>query len=120
MTTRYRRDPAAITPDAFVSFTLSEVEWQDRVVIPLLRRLGWRVHVIRRSDRGHHPGADDGWPDLFATRERRAVAIELKATDGRLADDQGEWLHALGRVPGIEALVVRMSADTTDLEAFLR
>jgi hypothetical protein len=44
-----------------------------------------------------------GWPDLFMTRDGRAIAAELKSAKGRVTKAQQQWLDELDDVPGIEA-----------------
>ena len=48
-----------------------------------------------------HPG----WPDLFACRGDRAVAIECKSDTGKPTPDQYVWLNMLDAA-GIEAYVI--------------
>jgi hypothetical protein len=50
-----------------------------------------------------------GWPDLFCLRDGRAVALELKAQNGRLTATQSDVLRVLAGVPGITAMVARPS-----------
>lgn len=74
-----------------------------------LGRWRWIFHGKGRVGRGQkwqtpmkgHPG----WPDLFAVRRDRAVAIECKSDTGQATDDQYIWLNAL-RAAGVEAYLV--------------
>ena len=62
-----------------------------RHVITYAEFHGWLVYHTFDSRRS---GA--GFPDLFMVRGNRAVAIECKASKGRVTDDQRRWLQALG------------------------
>jgi hypothetical protein len=77
---------------------MTEKELQTGV-IELARVLGWRCAHFRpaQTSKGWRTpvGADGaGWPDLFLCRER-VVALELKATGGKLRPEQADWLRAL-------------------------
>jgi hypothetical protein len=43
-------------------------------------------------------GDGKGWPDLTLVRGDRLIFAELKSTEGKLTDDQVEWLTMLGNV----------------------
>ena len=60
-----------------------------------------------------------GWPDLFAIRGERAVAIELKRDGNKPAPAQEAWLARLRGV-GIEAHVATLPADFHFLDQLLR
>jgi hypothetical protein len=45
-----------------------------------------------------------GWPDIFAVRDERAVAIEVKGDGDQMRPEQLEWLAALSAA-GIETFV---------------
>jgi Holliday junction resolvase len=68
-------------------------------------------HDSRRSVRG--------WPDVFAVKGSRSVAIEIKTMTGCVSREQAEWLDALN-VAGIEALVVRLPRDWARIAEVLR
>lgn len=79
-------------------------------VLALLAFYGWRAvhHKPARLPNGrmvtayNGPGAK-GWPDIFAVRRGRALAIELKVGSRKPQPEQREWLEALDEVDGIEA-----------------
>lgn len=77
------------------------------------RLMGWRTYHPWMSVR-----SVPGWPDLFAVRRGRAVAVELKTARGRVTEAQREWIAALNAVPGITALVAT-PADWDKLEELL-
>ena len=62
-----------------------------------LTQLGWLYFHPRYSIR-----SVPGWPDIFALRGPRALAIELKSTTGTLTVHQARWLDAFSQCPGIE------------------
>src|SRR5690606_19999430 len=72
--------------------------------------LGYRISVMHDS-RGEHWGADSGWPDLFAVRDGRAYAIEIKVPPDEPTDEQRTWLRELDRLPGVTAAIFRSCGD---------
>jgi hypothetical protein len=94
--------------------TITERQWQ-KTVEQLLTALGWRFFHApdnRPAKNGAIQNVKAGWPDLFAVRGERAIAIELKSETGKTSPDQDEWLAALA-MTGIETYVWRPS----DVEA---
>lgn len=95
---------------------IPEKEWQ-RTITDAMSAHGWRwVHVppSRRSETRWTTAIDGsgrGWPDLFAARDDRAVAFELKAERGRVTEEQAKWIKRLSAVSGIEAHVIRLPRD---------
>lgn len=81
-------------------------------VIHLAHLFGWRVvhfrPAITRSGRWatHGQGDVTGWPDIFAVRGERAMALELKSDRGRVTEAQYEWLESLSKA-GVECHVCR-------------
>ena len=82
-------------------------------VLGLLEQRGWRaIHQLPAvvGQRGHMltayqgPGAK-GWPDIFAVRGDRAIAMELKAGRNKPSAEQLAWLADL-RAAGIETYIV--------------
>jgi VRR-NUC domain len=100
---------------------MSEAEFQ-RTVCEALRVLGWRYCHFRpgRSSKGWRTPLtrDAGYPDITAVRADRVLFVELKAEKGRLSDEQGRWLAALG-LAGQEVHCWRPS-DWDVIEATLR
>ena len=91
---------------------ISEREWQQTVE-GLLTLYGWRwyhTHDSRRSVAG--------FPDIFATKGVRAIALELKSEAGKPTAAQSAWLDAL-EATGIWCHVVYPSGRR-ELEAMLR
>jgi hypothetical protein len=78
---------------------MTEREFQ-RTVTDSLSALGWRWTHFRpaRTNRGWRTplSGDPGFPDIVAVRDDRVLWIELKAEAGRLSEEQGRWLAALG------------------------
>jgi hypothetical protein len=78
---------------------MTESEFQ-RTVCEALRVLGWRFCHFRpgRTSRGWRTPitGDAGYPDITAVRGDRVLWIELKGEKGRLSEEQGRWLAALG------------------------
>lgn len=85
---------------------VAEADFQATLV-GVARALGWRcVHfgVGWTSGRGWKTAARYdavGWPDLIMVKNR-LIAVECKATDGRLSAEQQAWLDLL-REAGIES-----------------
>lgn len=97
------------TARAILDASTSERDLQAAVVA-LLRLHGWRVHTVYDSRR-----SPAGWPDVFAVKDGRAIAFELKTERGGATRAQLAWLMDLKAVPGITARVVRPS-DWDELE----
>jgi VRR-NUC domain len=72
----------------------------ERAVLETLRVFGWRHCHFRpaRTSRGWRTAlsGDAGFPDIVAVRDERVLFIELKTERGRLSEEQGRWLAALG------------------------
>jgi len=80
----------------------------------LARRSGWlcyHTHDSRRSEAG--------FPDLVLTNGQRVLFLECKTSTGKLTEAQARWLALLGRVPGVEARVIRPQ-DLAAIEGWLR
>lgn len=92
---------------------MNEAQYQQRV-IQWARLQGWTYFHLHRtrmpSGSWRTAGAGDvaGWPDLFAVRDHRAIAVEFKTEKGRLSLAQRGWLERL-RAAGIETHVWRPS-----------
>jgi Holliday junction resolvase len=94
--------------------TLADLQTErafQRQVCDLLKLYGWWVSYHWSSL--HSPR---GWPDVFALKGGRALALELKTERGRVRPEQVEWIAALNEIPGITARVCRPS-DWDWLEA---
>jgi hypothetical protein len=59
-----------------------------------------------------------GAPDILMTYRGRGVAIEVKRPDGRLSNDQKEWLSVFQKPPNNGAVIVARSVD--DVERAIR
>lgn len=120
MTRRYRRDPVDVAREALAAgaFRFGEVQYQDQVVIPLLKRAGWRLHVIRDS-RASHWAADAGWPDVVAVRGDRLLALELKLPGEEPTEEQRTWLQSLAAVRRVDVALLRVTPDTEGLAALI-
>ena len=80
-----------------------------RGTLDLCRGLHWRTFHVRpgrtaMSWRTAVSGDGVGWPDIFAVKASRSIAIELKVGRGRLTHAQADWLEAL-RAAGVECHV---------------
>lgn len=81
--------------------SLPEHGWQEEVE-SLLRGGGWNYIHLRDSRRQRATG----WPDLFAVKGDKAIAIELKTVRGRTTPEQERWLTLL-REAGIPTYIWR-------------
>lgn len=78
---------------------MSERDLLD-AVLSLCKLYGWHTLHIRpaRTDKGWRSplqGDGVGFPDIFAVRGDRQVAVELKGAGGRVTPEQQAWLNAL-------------------------
>jgi hypothetical protein len=101
--TDQEREVAAAQADALRRYyaSLPEHAWQSEVE-ELLREGGWEFIHVRDARRQHITG----FPDLFAVKGDKAIAIELKTVRGRITPEQARWL-ALLRAAGISTYVWR-------------
>jgi len=67
----------------------------------LMRSNGWRVHTVD-DPRLVRP---EGWPDIFAWKNGRAMAVEVKGDDGKLSREQKQTLDELGSIQGVDTYV---------------
>jgi Holliday junction resolvase len=107
------RDERAIVEEAWVrdlDEQMSEKRFQSQVV-ELLKAAGWRCYHPFDSRR-----STPGFPDITAVRGDRLLFLELKSLDGKVTNEQVEWLTALRRVKRVDAVVVRPSRDWRQLE----
>lgn len=86
-----------------------EADWQ-RDVIKLAHTLSWKVAHFRpaQTTKGWRtPVSADGkgFPDAILVRDR-ILAVEFKNENGKLSEDQLEWIAAL-EVAGVETYVWR-------------
>lgn len=90
---------------------MKEAEFQ-RSVMQALRLMGWRFAHFHDSRRQVRPGVfvgdkdAKGFPDIFAVKGSRALALELKGEKTRISEEQLVWI-ALLRDAGIEAHIWR-------------
>jgi hypothetical protein len=101
--TAHEREVAAAQEEALklLHADVTERQWQEEVEA-LLREGGWAYIHLRDSRRQRATG----WPDLFAVKGDKAIAIELKTERGRITPEQARWL-ALLRAAGISTYVWR-------------
>ena len=90
------------------------IEPPERVLLAMIRSaaqygdwLVYHTHDSRRSERG--------FPDLVMVRLGECLAVEVKAKRGIVSAEQVAWIAALGRVEGIEAMIVKGLAETEAL-----
>lgn len=84
-------------------------------ILDLCHLLRWRTYHARPGRTAHGwrtavQGDGKGWPDIFAVRGDRALAIELKTKRGALSEEQGDWLTAL-EAAGVETHIWRADMD---------
>ena len=95
---------------------VSETDWLRTVGDTLdLTGWSWIHHRPGRRTNGTWVTATQGncgrgWPDIFAVRGARAIAIELKTAGGRVTAEQTGW-HERLRAAGIEAQLIRLPQD---------
>jgi hypothetical protein len=96
--------------------TVSEADWLGTVG-DTLDLCGWSWIHHRPARRAHgkwetptQGSSAKGWPDVFAVRGRRAIALELKTATGRVTAEQTDWLEKL-RLVGVEAHLIRLPQD---------
>lgn len=95
-----------------------------RGVLDTLRVRGWRTMHVRPARtatgwRSPMQGDGNGWPDVFAVRGTRLLALELKAQRGTVTDDQAVWLSDL-QAAGVECYVIRPVDYPERIEAIVR
>lgn len=81
-----------------------------RYVVKALRKDGWK-HMMMPQQRGVPAKTATGWPDIFAVKPPRALALELKTDHGEISQKQYDWLMQLA-ASGVECYVVRPSGLT--------
>lgn len=83
-------------------------------ILEALELFGWRAIHFRAARTIHGwrtpLQGDKGWPDIFATRNTRALAAELKVGKKKPDPDQQAWLDALEQT-GVEVFVWRPPID---------
>jgi hypothetical protein len=78
-----------------VTVPLTEQDIQ-RGITDLLKQLGFRTYHTWLSKR-----SDPGFPDVVAVRRRdgAVVAVECKSKNGRVSQEQAEWIMTFQQVP---------------------
>ena len=94
----------------------------SKAVVQLAEMLGWRCYVIQNTRAaGLRSHTGPGWPDVFAVKGGRALAVELKVRGRKPTQAQLDWLRELGMVPGVESyLWTEMSWQDGTVESVLR
>ena len=99
------------TPRVLPYPKLTERQLQT-AVMDAMRHFGWSYTHFRPGMTKHGwktpLEGDAGWPDIYAVRVERAVAIELKSDIGQLTLNQAQWLARLRRA-GTETYLWRPS-----------
>ena len=98
---------------------VTEAQWQ-KTVESMLRVNGWRFYHAPDNRPGRNGAVQNiraGFPDLFAVRGTRALAIELKRETGKTTPEQDAWLADMA-VAGMECYVWRPS-DAPALQGVL-
>jgi len=89
-----------------------ESEVQSRIRQTALR-CGWKYYHTydsRRSERG--------FPDTVLCKPPRLIFAECKTEEGKVEDEQREWLEILSEIPGVECYIWRPS-DLPQIERLL-
>lgn len=106
---RYRRDPAAILPDAWAYDPRRPIEEQLLAdVAARVKAAGGRLWHLRDS-RGQ-PGMT-GLPDCLILIGSRLYAVELKGPSGEVTDGQRAALVEFSRIKRVSAHIVRSEGD---------
>jgi hypothetical protein len=103
---------ATVTPATYNALE-TEKEFMQRVIV-LAQMNNWLVYHTYDSRRSQR-----GFVDLVLVRGGRLMFVETKREDGRLTQDQSDWLLRLSRVPGVVATVWRPS-DWSEIERVLQ
>lgn len=92
---------ARLTPEQRALRAITERQWQGTVE-KLLTAHGWHWYhasdnrpVTAKSGRKYIQNVKAGWPDLFAVKGPRLIAVELKREEGKTSPEQDEWLAKL-------------------------
>ncbi len=82
--------------------TMLENDFQNNV-IDAARKFGWHVYHVYDVQ----TATERGFPDLVLLREGECIYAELKKANGRLSDEQVEWLRLFKTIQGNEVVVWR-------------
>ena len=103
---------ARLTPEERALRSITERQWQGTVE-KLLTAHGWTWYhpgdnrpVTAKSGAKYTQRVVPGWPDLFAVKGPRLLAVELKREDGKTSPEQDAWLAKLAGA-GVETAVWR-------------
>jgi hypothetical protein len=103
---------------------VTEAQWLTAVG-DALDYTGWSWIHHRPGRRASGKWADPvqgnsarGWPDVFAVRDDRAIAVELKTDSGRVTPEQTEWLARLNAA-GIETHLLFLPRQWTVFERII-
>jgi hypothetical protein len=101
---------ARLTPEVRALRAITERQWQTTVE-KLMTAHGWHFYhspdnkpIVARSGRKYVQNIRAGWPDLFAVKGARLLAVELKREEGKTSPEQEEWLRVLAAA-GVEVAV---------------
>ena len=89
-----------------------ELDWTETTVLYLQAR-GWRV--VHFPDSRRLVG-DRGWPDVFAVREGKVLAIELKMGRRKPQLQQEDWHRVIEEIPGATVLTAAMPHEWRRIE----
>lgn len=92
---------------------MTERQWMSQV-LKMLRLAGWATYHTFDSRR-----STAGFPDIIAIKERRMLAIELKADKGKATPEQIAWIRAFAQVAWVDAFVLRPAEDLSELQALI-
>jgi hypothetical protein len=101
---------ARLTPEVRALRAITERQWQATVE-KLMTAHGWHWYhatdnrpVTAKSGRKYVQNIRAGWPDLFAVKGPRLLAVELKREEGKTSREQDAWLRVLAAA-GVEVHV---------------
>jgi hypothetical protein len=91
---------------------MREAELLD-LVRERLEETGWLVYQVPETRAGVFLRGRRGFPPIVAVRGGQLLALLVKATSGKVTDDEQTWLARLRRVPGCRAEVLRPADFST-------
>ena len=100
---------------------MTESELQKEV-IDYLHGLGYKVLVTGAARTGHgekeryitpYRADGKGFPDIFAVKSGRMIALELKSDTGKAPPEQVEWLLALSLCGALTGIVTPSTWEKT-------
>lgn len=95
------------TPEPGIEKLPSSESELRRYIVRALTKDGWKIMMMPQQ-RGVPAKTSSGWPDIFAVKPPRSLALELKSEKGTVSQKQYDWLTNLA-ASGVESYVLRPS-----------